>query len=133
MYSLMKTLNIYSQIYLFAICVRTVLSTVWLYSVQYAVVYMSIYKFGLSVCLFVCLFVSNKRQNGWTDRAQFFVGPSVTSKKVYGWSNFQNLPLTKFDFWKFGKFPKFCFYKIREVFVCFWFTMYTKTKCSPLK
>ena len=28
----------------------------------------SIYKFGLSVWLFV----SNKRQNGWTDRAQIF-------------------------------------------------------------
>ena len=34
----------------------------------------SIYKFGLSVCLFVCLFVSNKRQNGWTDRAQILCG-----------------------------------------------------------
>ena len=31
---------------------------------------LSIYKFGLSVCLFV----SNKRQNGWTDQAQFFCG-----------------------------------------------------------
>ena len=34
----------------------------------------------LSVCLFVCLgvclFVSNKRQNGWTDRAQIFCGTS---------------------------------------------------------
>ena len=41
---------------------------------------LSIYKFGLSVCLFVCLsvclFVSNKRQNGWTDRAQIFCGTS---------------------------------------------------------
>jgi len=40
----------------------------------------SIYKFGLSVlvfvCLSVCLFVSNKRQNGWTDRAQIFCGTS---------------------------------------------------------
>ena len=27
-------------------------------------------------CLFVCLFVSNKRQNGWTDRAQIFCGTS---------------------------------------------------------
>ena len=40
----------------------------------------SIYKFGLSVCLFVwvsvCLFVSNKRQNGWTDRGQIFCGTS---------------------------------------------------------
>ena len=30
----------------------------------------------LSVCLFVCLFVSNKRQNGLTDRAQIFCGTS---------------------------------------------------------
>ena len=36
----------------------------------------SINKFGLSVCLFVCLFVANKRQNGWTDRAQIFYGTS---------------------------------------------------------
>ena len=34
--------------------------------------YISIYKFGLSVCLFV----SNKRQNGRTDWAQFFCGTS---------------------------------------------------------
>ena len=39
----------------------------------YCVLYfVSIYKFGLSVCPFV----SNKRQNGWTDRAQFFCGTS---------------------------------------------------------
>jgi len=30
----------------------------------------------LSVCLSVCLLVSNKRQNGWTDRAQIFCGTS---------------------------------------------------------
>ena len=30
----------------------------------------------LGVCLFVCLFVSNKRKNGWTDRAQIFCGTS---------------------------------------------------------
>ena len=30
----------------------------------------------LFVCLSVCLFVSNKRQNGWTDRAQNFCGTS---------------------------------------------------------
>ena len=36
----------------------------------------SIYKFGLSVSPSVCLFVSNKRQNGWTDRAQIFCGTS---------------------------------------------------------
>ena len=42
---------------------------------------LSIYKFGFSVflfvCLFVCLFVFNKRQNGWTDRAQIFCGTSI--------------------------------------------------------
>ena len=32
-------------------------------------------------CLFVCLFVSNKRQNGWTDRAQFFCGTSHDPRK----------------------------------------------------
>ena len=30
----------------------------------------------LDVLVFVCLFVSNKRQNGWTDRAQIFCGTS---------------------------------------------------------
>ena len=43
--------------------------------------YESIYKFVLSVCLFVCLFVSNKRQNGWTDRAQIFCGTSRDSRE----------------------------------------------------
>ena len=37
----------------------------------------SIYKFGLSVCLFV----SNKRQNGWTDRAQNFCGTSWSPRE----------------------------------------------------
>ena len=41
------------------------------------IVYISMYKFGLSVCLSVCLFVSNKRQNGWTDRVQILC---VTSR-----------------------------------------------------
>ena len=36
-----------------------------------------IYIYDLLVCLPVCLFVSNKRQNGWTDRAQIFEGPGV--------------------------------------------------------
>ena len=35
----------------------------------------------LSVCLSVCLFVSNKRQNGWTDRAQIFCGTSRDSRE----------------------------------------------------
>ena len=47
-------------------------TSIWVY----VLLHLYIYKFGLSVCLFVCLFVSNKRQNGWTDRAQFFCGTS---------------------------------------------------------
>ena len=35
--------------------------------------------------MFVCLFVSNKRQNGWTDQAQIFVGHHVTTGKGYEW------------------------------------------------
>ena len=35
----------------------------------------------LSVCLFVCLFLSNKRQNGWTDRAQIFCGISLDPRE----------------------------------------------------
>ena len=53
------------------------LFTWWLINVGFLYIpRVSIYKFGLSVCLFVCLFVSNKRQNGWTDRAQIFCGTS---------------------------------------------------------
>ena len=54
----------------------------------------SLYKFGLSVCLFV----SNKRQNGRTDRAQIFVGPHVTPGKVYKLSKFQKFVLKSFYF-----------------------------------
>ena len=35
-----------------------------------------IYILCLSVLVSVCPFVSNKRQKGWTDRAQFFCGIS---------------------------------------------------------
>jgi len=98
----------------------------------------SIYKFGLSVCLFVCffvcLFVSNKRQNGWTDRAQIFVGYLETLGKVYEWSKFQIFVSIKIrsslNFWKYWKSTKF-FVKIRKLFL-FCFTMYTKRTCSQL-
>ena len=43
------------------------------HSDQYVILWiLSIHKFTLGVYVFVCLFVSNKRQNGWTDRAQIF-------------------------------------------------------------
>ena len=57
--------------------------------------YLSIYNFSLSVCLFV----SNKRQNGRTDRANIFCGISGVQWRFmnYGWSNFQK-------FWKYTTF-----------------------------
>ena len=68
----------------------------------------------LFVCLSVCLFVSNKRQNGWTDRAQFFCGTSRTPGKVYESSKFQIFVSIKIrsslNFWKFWKSANyFCF------------------------
>ena len=45
-------------------------------------------------CLSVCLFVSNKRQNGWTDRAQILC-------RIYRWSDFKNLCLKVFYFCNF--------------------------------
>ena len=63
-------------------------------------------------CLSVCLFVSNKRQNGWTDRFHFLCDlawPQIG--KVYEWSKFQifvsikiRSPLNFLKFWKSTKF-----------------------------
>ena len=58
----------------------------------------SIFKFGLSVCLFV----SNKRQNGRTDRAQIFCGTSREPReglwiiKISNISLYQNSIVIKF-------------------------------------
>ena len=57
--------------------------------------YSSIYFACLSVCIL------NKRQNGCTDRAKIFVGPHVTPERYMEDQIIKNLPLTKFDFWKF--------------------------------
>ena len=48
----------------------------------------------------VRLFVSNKRQNGRTDQAYFFVGPLITPGKMYGRSNFQKFSYDKIRFLK---------------------------------
>ena len=52
----------------------------------------------LSVCFGVCLFVSNKRQNGSTDRAQIFCGNSRYPKKGLWMIKFSKICLSKFDF-----------------------------------
>ena len=73
----------------------------------------------LSVCLFVCLFVSNKRQNGWTDRAQIFCGTSRDPREGLWMIKIQIFVSIKIrsslNFFKFWKSTKF-FVKIRELF-----------------
>ena len=56
-----------------------------------------------------CLFVSNKLQNGWTDRVQIFWGSPPDPREGL-W--IQNLPLTKFDFWKIWKTRAILFYSV---------------------
>ena len=91
---------------------------------------LSIYKFGLSVCLFV----SNKRQNGWTDRAQIFCGTSRDPREGLWLIEILNICLHQnsiaIKFLKILKIREF-FVKIRELFL-FCFTMYTKRTCSQL-
>ena len=92
----------------------------------------SIYKFGLSVCLgvwvFVCLFVSNKRQNGWTDRKQSCCGASRDPREGVWKIEFSKIASnSKFHFWKFLKIHEFFFIKSANFF-CFCFTIHTKRK-----
>ena len=81
----------------------------------------------LSVCLFVCLFVSNKRQNGWTDRAQIFCGTSRDSREGLWIIKISYICLHQNSI--VIKFLKIL--KIRELFL-FCFTMYTKRTCLQL-
>ena len=69
------------------------------------------------VCLFVCLYPINVK-TAEPIEPKFVVGPRVTPWKVYEWSNdVKNLPLTKFNLWKFWKSTIF-FYKICEICFC---------------
>ena len=96
--------------------IRTKLLTVWLVWVSVCLLW----------CLFVCLFVSNKRQNDWTDRAQFFLWDIAWSQgRFMDDQIFKNLPPLKFDFWKFWKSAKF-FWKSGEIF-CFCYSLTRRT------
>ena len=57
------------------------------------------------VCPSVCLFVSNKRQIGWTDRAQILCGAS-TPGKIYECKNYKRMSTKFFDFRKILKIHK---------------------------
>ena len=64
-------------------------------------------------CLSVCLFVSNKRQNGWTDRAQFFCGTSRDPREGLWMIKISNICLHQNSI--FIKFLKIL--KIHEIFL----------------
>ena len=67
----------------------------------------------LSVCLFVCLsFVSNKRQNGWTDRVQIFCGTSRDHRDGLWMIKISNICLHQNSI--FIKFLKI--FKIHDIF-----------------
>ena len=72
----------------------------------------SIWLVCLSVCLFVCLFVSNKRQNGWTDRAQIICGTSRDHREGLWMIKISNICLHQNSI--FIKFLKIL--KIHEIF-----------------
>jgi len=80
----------------------------------------SMYKFGFSVCLFV----SNKRQNGWTDRAQIFCGTSRDHRgglrmiKISNMCFHQNSIFIKFL--KILKIHEFFCENLRIIFVLFY-------------
>jgi len=89
----------------------------------------------LSVCLFVCLFVSNKRQNGWTDRAQIFCGTSRDHREGLWKIKISNICLHQNSiFIKFLKILKIHVISSENprIFL-FCFTMYTKRTCSVFK
>ena len=62
--------------------------------------------------MYVCLFVSNKRQNGWTDRAQIFWGTSRDHRKGLWMIKISNICLHQNSI--FIKFVKIL--KIHDIF-----------------
>ena len=81
-------------------------------------------SFSLS-WIFVIKSVSKKfkvssRQNGWTDRVQFFCEISRDPREDFWMINFQKFASIKIRFLKILKVHEIFFYKIREI-VCFCF------------
>ena len=62
-----------------------------------------------------CLFVFNIRQNGWTDRVQFFCA-TQRAGKVFGWSNFQKCASNKFRLKLFENSRNFCLFLFYNVY-----------------
>ena len=72
-------------------------------------------------CLSVCLFVYNKRQNGWTDRAQIFCGTSRDHREGLWMIKISNICLHQNSiFIKFLKIHEIFGENPRIIFVLFY-------------
>ena len=82
-------------------------------------------------CLSVCLCPINIK-TAEPIVLKFFVDLTWPQLRFLDDHIYKNLPLTKFNFWKFLKSTKKS-PKIHEIFVCFCLTIYAKRACSQLK
>ena len=88
---------------------RLLLHILWMETI---VLTLAVYLYTLLVWVSVCLFVSNKRQNGWTDRAQIFCGTSRAHREGLWMIKILNICLHQNSI--FIKFLKIL--KIHEIF-----------------
>ena len=87
------------------------------FHVYCSVVY-QIYLYINLACLSVCPFVSNKRRNGWTDRAQIFCGTSHDPREGLWMIKFSKICLHQNLIFENFENPRIFFLKICEIF-CF--------------
>ena len=90
--------------------------------------YLYLYFACPGVCLFFCLYLSNKSQNGWTDRAQIFCGTSRDPKEGLWMIKFSKICLHQNSIFEIFENPRNSFLKIREIF-CFFYLL---TRRSPV-
>ena len=81
-------------------------------------------------CLGVFLFVSNKSQNGWTDRAQILCGTSRDHREVYEWLKLKKIVFRSFLVLKNFENARKKFMKFANFFIIFFYC--TKRRCSQI-
>ena len=84
------------------------------------------YYSDLYINLSVYPFVSNKRQNGWTDRAQIFCGTSHDPRDGLWMVKFSKICLHQNSFFENFENPRNFFLKIRNIF-CFYYLLTRRT------
>ena len=88
------------------------------------------YIYTLLVCVSVRLFPINAKTPDPIG-PKICVGPHMTLGKGLEWSNFQKIASNEYNFENL-KNPRIFFIKSAKFF-CFYFTVFTKRKCSKLK